>query len=864
VPEDNRTWVVLKFGGTSVSSVANWHNIADIVRTRIAASFRPVVVHSALSGITDRLESLLAAAASGTHAPVLEQIDAKHRDLARALGIVPSSLFEGFMEELRHMADAAARSREVSDGLRARVMAMGELLATTLGASFLNAQGIGTAWADARQVLRADTRPGATLKSSVLSATCDFTPDAPLQQQWRALDQVVITQGFIAANEAGETVLLGRGGSDTSGAYFAAKLSAARLEIWTDVPGMFSANPRSVPTARLLRELHYDEAQEIASNGAKVLHPRCVLPVRQYGIPLHVYATQAPGLKGTVVSANVAGSAAQVKAIAIKKGITLVSMESPGMWHQVGFLADAFQIFKQEGLSVDLVSTSETNVTVSLDPTANTLDAAALDRLTSALGELCRVEILGPCASLSLLGHNIRGILHELGSAFELFQDQKIYLVSQAANDLNFTFVIDESQGDRLVQQLHERLIQGIGSDEVLGPTWQQLFAEEKRAAPAKNWWEHPHKRRRLMDIAARESAAFVYDPETLDIAIAAVQGVKSVRRWAYAMKANWHPEILRRVYAAGLTLECVSQGELEHAFASVPALDPERVLFTPNFAPRAEYQYGFAKGVRVTLDNLHPLKAWPEMFRGKDIFLRIDPGFGRGHHSHVRTGGVHSKFGVPLSEADELVALTNQAGARVTGLHAHTGSGVFNVDNWTETGALLSELAARFPHVGVVDLGGGIGVPEQLGHSEIDLSALDRGVAELAKRFPHIEFWMEPGRFLVAKAGVLVAVVTQLKGKADVHYVGIATGMNSLIRPALYGAHHDIRNLTRLEEAMSHRVTVVGPICESADQLGVDRWLPRTEEGDVLLIATCGAYGYAMASNYNLRPPAAEFMIDQ
>jgi bifunctional diaminopimelate decarboxylase / aspartate kinase len=863
VPEDSQRWVVLKFGGTSVSSAANWHNIAGVVRARIAASLRPVIVHSALSGITDRLELLLSAAATGMHSAVLEQIDARHRDLARTLGIVPSPLFERFMQELRQLADSAAQRREVSDGLRARVMAMGELLATALGATFLNAQGIGTAWADAREVLRADTRPGATLKSSLLSATCDFAPDAPLQQQWRALGQVVITQGFIAANQAGETVLLGRGGSDTSGSYFAAKLSAARLEIWTDVPGMFSANPRSVPTARLLRALHYDEAQEIASNGAKVLHPRCVLPVRQYGIPLHVYATQAPGLEGTIVSANVAGSAAQVKAIAIKKGITLVSMESPGMWHQVGFLADAFQIFKQEGLSVDLVSTSETNVTVSLDPTANTLDAAALDRLTAALGELCRVEILGPCASLSLLGHNIRGILHELGSAFELFQDQKIYLVTQAANDLNFTFVIDESQGDRLVQQLHERLIQGIGSDKVLGPTWQQLFSAEKRAEPPKNWWETPHKRRCLIDIAQRESAAFVYDPQTLDTAIAAVQGVKSVKRWAYAMKANWHPQILRRVYAAGLTLECVSQGELEHAFASVPALDPERVLFTPNFAPRAEYEYGFARGVRVTLDNLHPLKAWPEMFRGKDIFLRIDPGFGRGHHSHVRTGGVHSKFGVPLSEADELVALTKQAGARVTGLHAHTGSGVFNVDNWTETGALLSELAARFPHVTVVDLGGGIGVPEQLGHSEIDLSALDRGVAGLAQRFPHIEFWMEPGRFLVAKAGVLVAVVTQLKGKGDVHYVGIATGMNSLIRPALYGAHHDIRNLTRLEEPMSHRASVVGPICETADQLGADRWLPQTQEGDVLLIATCGAYGYAMASNYNLRPPAAEFMID-
>src|ERR1700688_2866024 len=268
------------------------------------------------------------------------------------------------------------------------------------------------------------------------------------------------------------------------------------------------------------------------------------MPLRQYKIPLHVYATQAPDLEGTVISANVVASAALVKAIAIKKGITLVSMESPGMWHQVGFLADAFQVFKQHGLSVDLVSTSETNVTVSLDPTANTLDGAALARLTAALGELCRVEILGPCASLSLLGQNIRGILHELGTAFELFQDHKIYLVTQAANDLNFTFVIDESQGDRLVQQLHERLMQGIGSDKVLGPTWQQLFSEKKGVAPSVNWWEEPEKRRRLIEIATRESAAFVYDAATLDEAIAAVQGVSSVKRWAYAMKANWHPAI--------------------------------------------------------------------------------------------------------------------------------------------------------------------------------------------------------------------------------------------------------------------------------------------------------------------------------
>jgi diaminopimelate decarboxylase/aspartate kinase len=857
-------WVVLKFGGTSVSSASNWQNIAGVLRARATEHLRPVVVHSALSGITDRLEALLAAAMTGAHAEALERIEAAHRDLAVKLGVAPGVIFERFLGELKSLSSSIAQTRLLDDRLRARVMASGELMATALGSAYLNAQGILTRWMDARLALRAEQRHGANLKAGFLSATCEFAPDAKLQREWGAIDEVIITQGFIASNQAGETVLLGRGGSDTSGSYFAAKLAAARLEIWTDVPGMFSANPRAIPSARLLRALHYDEAQEIASNGAKVLHPRCVLPVRQYKIPLHVYATQAPGLEGTVIGADVADSAAQLKAIAIKKGITLVSMDSPGMWHQVGFLADAFAVFKEQGMSVDLISTSETNVTVSLDPTANTLDPAALARLAAALGELCRVEILGPCASLSLLGQNIRGILHELGSAFELFQDHKVYLVSQAANDLNFTFVIDESQGDRLAQQLHERLIQSIGSDKVLGPTWLELFAPPQGgAAPTVQWWEEPAKRRRLLDIARREAAAFVYDLASIDAAVSALKGVKAVARWAYAMKANWHPEILRRVYAAGLTLECVSRGEIEHAFAEVPGISAERVLFTPNFAPRSEYEYGFAMGVRVTLDNLYPLKAWPELFRGRDIFVRIDPGFGRGHHQHVRTAGAHSKFGVPAAEAEELASLTHALGTRVVGLHAHTGSGILDVANWTETGTLLATLARQFPQVAVVDLGGGIGVPEQAGAGGVDLEALDRGVERLRLEFPRLEFWMEPGRFLVARAGVLVAVVTQLKGKGEMRYVGIATGMNSLIRPALYGAHHDIRNLTRLGEALTDKVAIVGPICESADILGSDRWLPPTEEGDVLLIGNCGAYGYAMASNYNRRSPAAEFVIE-
>jgi diaminopimelate decarboxylase/aspartate kinase len=158
--------------------------------------------------------------------------------------------------------------------------------------------------------------------------------------------------------------------------------------------------------------------------------------------------------------------------------------------------------------------------------------------------------------------------------------------------------------------------------------------------------------------------------------------------------------------------------------------------------------------------------------------------------------------------------------------------------------------------------LGGGIGVPDRELDGGIDLRALDEGIAGLKRRFAHLQFWMEPGRFLVARAGVLIAQVTQLKGKGAVRFVGIATGMNSLIRPALYGAYHEVVNLTRLGEAPTQRVNVVGPICETADVLATDRLLPPTAEGDVLLFDACGAYGYTMASNYNLRAPAREVSL--
>jgi len=854
-------WVVLKFGGTSVSSVANWQNIAHVLRARLDAGLRPVVVHSALAGVTDQLEALLTAAMSGAQPLLLQQIEQRHRELAAQLGVEPGADFERHIVELKQIASGIALVGEVSDRVRARLMALGELMATLLGAQYLRAQGMAVTWVDARTVLRSDLRRSANGRASILSATCIFEPDPELQRRFSTPGQVFITQGFIAGDGDGNTVLLGRGGSDTSGAYFAAKLRACRLEIWTDVPGMFSANPRTIPSARLLKALHYDEAQEIASNGAKVLHPRCILPVRQYAIPLHVFATQTPDLEGTVISAAPGEGAAQVKAIAMKKGITLVSMESPGMWHEVGFLADAFRVFKDHGMSIDLVSTSETNVTVSLDPGANTLDPHNVQRLLADLGRLCRAQLIGPCACLSLVGRNIRAILHRLGDALELFEEQKIYLVSQAANDLNFTFVIDEGQGERLVHQLHDLLIRAAANDRVMGPTWEQLYAPVKPSTgAAARWWRN--KREVLLRLGEQHEAAYVYDGETIDRRVTELRRMKAVDRVLYSVKANPHAGILQRVTAGGIGLECVSRGELEHVFTTLRGLGRDQVLFTPNFAPRHEYEFALQQGVWVTLDNIHPLREWPQLFKGREVFVRVDTGHGRGHHDHVRTAGAHTKFGVPLFELDELARLATTAGAKVVGLHAHTGSGIFNARNWTETAELLTGLRQRFRDVRVVDVGGGLGIPERPGQLALDLQALDAALAQVRQQHPGVEIWLEPGRYIVAEAGVLLAQVTQLKGKGDVRYVGVATGMNSLIRPALYGSHHEIVNLSRLDEAANEMVDVVGPICESADQLGNDRLLPPTHEGDVLLIANTGAYGHSMSSNYNLRAPAPEFLI--
>jgi len=854
-------WVVLKFGGTSVSSAENWATIAGLITNRIADGLKPVIVHSALQGVSSALDVLMDTAVSTDPNDGLAAIQQRHFELAGDLNLDGSALLDDSLLELEQLIAGVRDSREVSMRARVHVMALGELMSTRLGAAYLQSTGIQVEWLDARDLLTSTGCDGGQRTRDCLSATCDYDVDETLRETLASHGKVILTQGFIARNTRGQTVLLGRGGSDTSAAYLAARLQARRLEIWTDVPGMFTADPKLVPSARLLVALRYDEAQELASAGSAVLHPRCLAPLRRYGIPLFVRCTAMPEIAGTVMSPITGEDEPQVKGICMRNGLTLVSMETMGMWHEVGFLARAFAVFSKHGLSVDLVSTSESNVTVSTDTDDGILPDEVRDALVEDLGQFCRVKVIPNCSAVSLVGRKIRTFLSRLAPAFEVFEEEKIHMMSQAANDLNLSFVIDEDQGARLMSKLHASIIRKTGGSPAFGPSWEKLFQSDAAVVhSADSWWMQ--KREQLLEVAVLHLNAYVYDKESVRRAARSLCDLSSIDRVLYAVKANFNAELLEALDEEGVGFECVSPGEIEWLEQVLPNLDLSKILFTPNFAPRAEYAWGLEKGLRVTLDNLYPLEAWPELFKDQKIFVRLDPGQGRGHHEHVKTAGVHSKFGIPLFEIDDLIRLIDKTGATVVGIHAHSGSGILDPDNWRLVASELINVAQKFPAVTTIDLGGGLGIPEKPGDKSIDIARLNDLLGEIKESYPQYNLWLEPGRYIVAQAGVLLTHVTQIKGKGDMRYVGVGTGMNSLIRPALYGSYHEIVNLTRADVTARETVTVVGPICETGDRLGSDRLLPPSEEGDVILIANAGAYGYVMSSQYNRREVAVEVVI--
>lgn len=334
--------------------------------------------------------------------------------------------------------------------------------------------------------------------------------------------------------------------------------------------------------------------------------------------------------------------------------------------------------------------------------------------------------------------------------------------------------------------------------------------------------------------------------------------------RLLYACKANSNRTLLGVIREEGYGIDAVSPGEVEAALRA--GFLPEEISFTGNNVSDADLRFVAGRGVHVTVDSLPELDRFGRLFAGGAVAIRVNPDVGGGHHSHVITGGPDAKFGIDAGDLRDVPAIAARHGVLVDGLHQHIGSGILDRQDLLRAVDALLDLAAPFRDLRFLDFGGGLGVPDRRGRSPFDVLAFGRDVAPRLRRFrqergAETEFRFEPGRFLVAESGTLLATVTSVKRTRRHTFAGTDSGFNHLVRPILYGAFHEIENASAPDGPVE-RYTVAGNICESGDLFAVDRPLPRVAEGHILAVRNTGAYGFSMGSNYNLRPLPAEVLV--
>ena len=448
----NTQTTVMKFGGTSVEDARAFERAAALVRAGRDA--RPVVVVSAMSRFTDALLAAFEAASAGGHeagARSLEEHFARHLEVARAL--LPSEEAEGFgadIESARRelaaaLAETSARARPLPV-LQDRVVSYGEQLSSKLLAAVLRARGLVARQADARRCILTDDEHG---RATPLREETERHTRAQLEPLVEA-GVVPVLGGFIASSAAsGETTTLGRGGSDFTAGLVGAALRSREIQIWTDVSGVLTADPRVVPEARTIPRLSYAEAAELAYFGAKVLHPKTILPAVVRDVPVRICNSRRPKSPATVVYFDAEMTPRTVKAIAHKKGVHIVHVTSARMLGAYGFLRAIFEVFERHRAAVDIVTTSEVSVSLSLE------DASALDGIVEDLKQIAAVRVEGERAIVCIVGEGLRSTPGIAGRVFSTIRDINVLLISQGASSINLTFVVEERHAAEAVQRLH-------------------------------------------------------------------------------------------------------------------------------------------------------------------------------------------------------------------------------------------------------------------------------------------------------------------------------------------------------------------------------------------------------------------------
>jgi len=465
-------WIVLKFGGTSVAGRPQWDTVAELARQRHQQGYRVLLVCSAVAGVTNLLSAL---ADNPADERLVDEVIERHRALGRELGVDDRYWLAAGDVMLREQRERLLR--DPGPAASAALIGSGEWFSTRIGARFLAQQGLEAAWVDAREALEIAPEPDLSPARQWLSASCAAHTDPGLAELWSAMDPLLVTQGFVARGPDGRTALLGRGGSDTSAALLAGRLAAECVEIWTDVPGLFSADPRRLPGARLLAEVDYAEALEMAASGAKVVHPRAIRAAAETATPMRICDTGRPQVPGTLIAA-LAGAETGVKTVTCQADMAVMLLQNLDARRQVGFLAGVFDVFRRQGVSIDLVATSETTTTVALHKPANHLGPAELDRLQQALQSLCTVNRFDDCVCVNLVGRGARTALARLATVMRHFEQRPLLMVSQSANDLCLSLLVPAGEHAALLEGAHAALIPGRPGG-VFGLSWAELQGGE-------------------------------------------------------------------------------------------------------------------------------------------------------------------------------------------------------------------------------------------------------------------------------------------------------------------------------------------------------------------------------------------------
>lgn len=444
----------MKFGGTSVGDVAAFERVHNIVSAQIDK--QPVVVVSAMTKVTDALLAAFETAKKGDFAAAFASLEPhfdRHVEVSKRF--IPDGEPNAFNGELNfargELSDLLIRVSRRSlplSMLKDAIVSYGEQLSSRLLTEVLRAKGVNTRHVDSRRLIVTDDEFGAA--QPIWDETEDLVKLelGPLI----ATGEVPIMGGFIAANRAGETTTLGRGGSDYSAALVAASLRARELQIWTDVTGVMTCDPRICADARTIPVLSYEEAAELAYFGAKVLHPKTIKPAVDHAIPVRVCNTFEPDATGTMVLADSAVAPNKIKSIAHKKNITILRITSARMLGAYGFMSAVFQVFDRHRTVIDVISTSEVSVALTLD------NPGSVDKVVEDLRRLGDVEVESGYAVICVVGEGLRASTGLAAKVFSTIHDVNIALVSHGASSVNLTFVIKEEYVADVIIRLHQEL----------------------------------------------------------------------------------------------------------------------------------------------------------------------------------------------------------------------------------------------------------------------------------------------------------------------------------------------------------------------------------------------------------------------